>query len=200
MDASGGAGCVRTLRQRNREMPRLLTRPDRPARARRRAHGGSLAAILGLPLTAPALSAQPSILSPFRVETFAARSESRDAAVFGGLSLARFSGSWGVRFNGALSGLNTNGGSRNVYRDCRCRNGYGYNDGGGLNANRWSVDADIIAEPFRQVPVLRSCCSDSRRTRSSVSGTTQRRSTPIHRRRSGAMAWACITNSCHASP
>lgn len=159
MDASGRAGCACILRQLNRDMPCLLTRPGRPALARRIAHGGSLGAILGLTITAHAVSAQSSILSPFRIETFAARSESRDAAVFGGLSVARFSGSWGLRVNGALSGLNTDGGSRSVpYRDCSrfgCRNGYGYNDGSGLNANRWSVDADLLAEPFRQVAVLR---------------------------------------------
>lgn len=140
-------------------MPRLITRPGRPTIARRVLRAGALGAILGPTITAPALSAQSSILSPFSLETFAARSESHDAAVFGGLSLARFSGSWGLRVNGALSGLNTAGGSgRGPLRECNrfgCRPVYGYNDGFGLNVNRWTVDADIIAEPFRQVPVLR---------------------------------------------
>ncbi len=139
-------------------MPRLLTRPGRSTLARRIALARPISAILGLTVAAQGLSAQSSILSPFSIETFAARSESHDAAVFGGLSIARYSGSWGLRLNGALNGLHTeygNGGA--PLRQCNrfgCRSDYGYNDGS-LNANRWSVDADIIAEPFRQVPVLR---------------------------------------------
>ena len=140
-------------------MLRLLTRPGRPTLARHIARASSLGAILGLPVAATGLSAQSSILAPVSLETFAARSESHDAAVFGGLSLASYSGSWGLRFNGALSGLNTTSSNRDVpIRNCNrygCSSGYGYNDGVGLNATRWSVDADIIAEPFRQVPVLR---------------------------------------------
>lgn len=144
-------------------MPRFIPRPGRLILTRSAVHGRALCAILGLTLIAPSISAQSAIRSPFSIETFAARNESRNAAIFGGLSVAGYSGSWGVRLNTALSGLNFtgdnqfNGGS---VRDCNrfgCRPGYsnGYNDGSGINVNSWSVDADLIAEPFRQVPVLR---------------------------------------------
>ena len=143
-------------------MPRLIHRPGRSTLARRLAHAGSLGATLGLTFGAPRLAAQASILSPFSFETFAARNENRAAAVFGGLSLAGYSGSWGLRVNTAVSGVNFNsdGSSATPARSCTrfgCRTGYsnGYDDGLGLNVNAWSVDADVIAEPFRQVPVLR---------------------------------------------
>jgi NlpC/P60 family len=116
--------------------------------------------MLCLTLAAPRLAAQASILSPFSLETFAARNESRNAAVFGGLSLAGYSGSWGLRLNTAVSGLNFNSDNYDAVplRNCNrfgCRSGYGYDDGSGLSVNAWSFDADVIAEPFRQVPVLR---------------------------------------------
>lgn len=143
-------------------MPRLIQRFGRSTLGKRLAHAGSLGAMLGLTFTAPRLAAQASILSPFSLETFAARNESRNAAVFGGLSLAGFSGSWGLRVNSALSGVDFNGDNGGITpaRQCNrygCRTGYanGYGDGLGLNVNAWSVDADVIAEPFRQVQVLR---------------------------------------------
>ena len=143
-------------------MTRLTARPARSTRAPRLAHSGWLGVILGVTSTAPTLAAQASILSPFSLETFAARNESREDAVFGGLSLAGYSGSWGLRLNTAFAGVNFNeqDGRAVPVRDCNrfgCRTGYsnGYNDGSGLSVNDWSVDADVIAEPFRQVPVLR---------------------------------------------
>jgi cell wall-associated NlpC family hydrolase len=107
------------------------------------------------------LGAQTSIAAPFNLETFAARSESRFGPVFGGLSLTGFSGSWGLRVSGSMSGLDVRDNNGNAtFRDCNrfsCwSNHFGDNsDGPNVNVNAWSADLDLVAEPFRQVPVLR---------------------------------------------
>jgi cell wall-associated NlpC family hydrolase len=144
-------------------MPRFIPCPGRHTSTHRAVYDRALRVMLGLTVMAPSLAAQSAIRSPFSIETFAARNESRNAALFGGLSLAGYSGSWGLRLNTSLSGLNSTGDNQfggGSGRDCNrfgCRPGYsnGYNDGSSLNVNSWSVDADLIAEPFRQVPVLR---------------------------------------------
>lgn len=113
-------------------------------------------------LTLPA-HAQTGITSPFRLEGFAARNESSAAATFGGLALSGHAGLLGFRVSGAVAGLDLNNNDQLVavpYRNCTrfgCRNGYVNRYGGGslFSSDAWNLDADIIAEPFRTVPVLR---------------------------------------------
>lgn len=109
------------------------------------------------------VEAQASIASPFRFETFAARNESATTAMFGGLSLAGYSGIFGLRLGGSVAGLDVGGDNRvssTPVRSCSrsgCRNGVvrQYSSGSLFSSDAWTADADVIAEPFRSVPVLR---------------------------------------------
>ena len=111
-----------------------------------------------------ALVAQTSIVSPFRLETFGARNESAASNVFGGIALSGHSGVFGLRLSGAVAGLDF-GGSGNVtttpVRYCSTRSGCRtvyrrqYGSSSPFTSDAWSADADLIAEPFRTIPVLR---------------------------------------------
>jgi cell wall-associated NlpC family hydrolase len=144
-------------------MPRPSARTAGSPFAQRVASSGAMLTTFSLTLaTSAAVGAQQgTIRSPFSLETFAARSESRSAALFGGLSLTGFSGSWGVRMSTALSGLRSNDGDQYYVpsRNCSRRGCSPYYGGGnyssGPSVNAWSADVDLIAQPFRQLPLLR---------------------------------------------
>ncbi len=142
-----------------RPLPLLI---DRLVRAP--LHVAACTTVLAL-ATAPsgALVAQSSITSPVRFETFAARNERASSAVFGGFSVSAHSGVFGLRLGGSVAGLDLGGDSRistTPVRSCTragCRSGVlrQYSSGSFFASDAWTADVDVIAEPFRSVPVLR---------------------------------------------
>jgi cell wall-associated NlpC family hydrolase len=132
-----------------------------PRTAVRLAGAAALFAVAGVPMRS--VEAQTSIVSPFRFEAFGARNESATTAMFGGLSLAGYSGIFGLRLGGSVAGLDLGGDNTEAstpVRSCSrsgCRNGVvrQYSSGSGFSSDAWTADADLIAEPFRSVPVLR---------------------------------------------
>jgi hypothetical protein len=124
----------------------------------------SVPALIALALSAgPTLGAQSAITSPFRFETFAARNESTASATFGGFALSGHSGLLGLRVGAAVAGLDLGGDNRVStvpVRSCSrsgCRTGTlrRYSSGSLFSSDAWSADADLTAEPFRSVPVMR---------------------------------------------
>jgi NlpC/P60 family len=113
--------------------------------------------------TPAAMHAQTAVTSPVRFGGFAARDESAASAIFGGVALSGHTGLLGLRVSGAIAGLSVGGDDRVSpvpVRSCSrtgCRNGYTnqYGSGSHFSTDAWSADADLIAEPFRTVPVLR---------------------------------------------
>jgi NlpC/P60 family len=145
-------------------MPRRLFPIPFAPMSRLRAGIGAVTRLLlltGLPC-APTF-AQTSVTSPFRFETFAARNESSASSVFGGVSLSGHSGLFGLRIGGSVAGLDVGGDSRistTPVRSCSrsgCRNGVlrQYSSGSLFSSDAWTADVDLIAEPFRSIPVLR---------------------------------------------
>jgi cell wall-associated NlpC family hydrolase len=121
------------------------------------------ATVSGLPSTA---TAQSSIVSPFQLETFGARNETRSSNTFGGVSLTGYSGVFGFRVNGAVAGLELGSDDRFVnvpYSSCSprfgCRNGvrrqYANNSTSVFSSDAWTADADLLMEPFRKAPLVR---------------------------------------------
>jgi hypothetical protein len=141
--------------------PRSRTRDTRRARVR----SLSVAGLVSASLTAP-LAAQSSTESPFRIEPFAARNEATSASTFGGLSVAGYAGSFGLRLNGAVAGLDvrTTDQFGSTPQSCSrfgCRNGVRRTNMGPrsntmVDVDAWTVDGDLIVEPFRQVRILRA--------------------------------------------
>lgn len=121
--------------------------------------------MLGVTLIAhTALMAQTSIVSPFRLETFGARNESAASNLFGGVSLSGHAGLFGFRLSGAVAGLDLDGNYRTTQRPvrycsprsgCRIVNVRQSEAGSPFSSDAWSADLDLIAEPFRTIPVLR---------------------------------------------
>ncbi|HEY2375284.1 MAG TPA: C40 family peptidase [Gemmatimonadaceae bacterium] len=103
---------------------------------------------------------------PGLFDFFFARKDSPTDPLFAGLSLTGYSGVWGFRVGGALNFNNgDNGSSQNDpynYRcdrsQCRYYGGQSYDYGYGLpiGVSGWSVDADLILAPFRNLPVGKS--------------------------------------------
>ena len=132
---------------------------------RLRASAGVAALLLGQTFSPhAALIAQTSIVSPFRLETFGARNESAASSLFGGLSLSGHAGVFGLRLSGAVAGLDFNESQNATTTPVRycvpqsgCRTVYRrqYGSSSSVDSDAWSADADLIAEPFRTVPVLR---------------------------------------------
>ncbi len=147
-------------------MPLELTPRSRPFTGHHRRAGAWLSPVLiavALNRAAPA-AAQTSTSSPFRLETFAARNEASASNVFGGVSLSGYSGILGLRLNGSVAGFEPGGRQRVVETPVRvcnprigCRTMMRRDATGGsfFGADAWSADADLIAEPFRTVPVMR---------------------------------------------
>ncbi len=147
-------------------MPHRLTRRTHPATAFQRAQStGIVPALVVLALLPAApISAQTSTSSPFRLESFAARNEASVSNLFGGFSLSGYSGILGLRLNGAVAGFEHGGRQRvteTPVRFCSPRTGCRTlirreaQSGSLFGADAWSADADLIAEPFRQLPVMR---------------------------------------------
>lgn len=140
-----------------------LLRGRGPAASRRAPHlfTGALAGALtgALALGAPPLAAQGSWI----LEGYAARKEPSASPIFGGLSVGAYRGVLGIRLNGALhigQSERDCAGSGSVASHPRregCRY-ESYADAGGSerSVDAWSGDADIVFEPLRSVPVLRS--------------------------------------------
>ncbi len=138
---------------------RSTTAFDRPARRLTAPLLLALALIL-----ASNADAQTSTTSPFRLESFAARNEASISNLFGGFSLAGYTGILGLRLNGAIAGFEPGGRQRvteSPVRVCSPRSGCRTltrrvaTSDSFFGADAWSADADLIAEPFRTVPVLR---------------------------------------------
>jgi cell wall-associated NlpC family hydrolase len=100
-------------------------------------------------------------------ELFAQRMESSRSPLFAGISLARYSGPLGLRLGGALDfSRGHNGGGTRYVTQVRCRRGFcervavpaSYGDEGSFfpAIGGWTADADLIFEPLRPIPVLRS--------------------------------------------
>jgi cell wall-associated NlpC family hydrolase len=147
-------------------MPLRLTRRSHPATEVRGRDGTRIVpALVALAILAgsPA-AAQTSASSPFRLESFAARNEASVSNLFGGFSLSGYSGILGLRLNGAVAGFEPGGRQRvteTPVRFCSPRTGCRTlirrqaESGSFFGADAWTADADLIAEPFRQVPVMR---------------------------------------------
>ena len=113
----------------------------------------------------------PSGLSaqgPGIFDAFAARKEASNDPLYVGMGLTGYSGIFGLRVSGALNFNGGSGGSHTTnttpYYRCdryQCR-GYQqpqatyYDPGLGFGVGGWSVDADLLIAPLRELPVLKS--------------------------------------------
>ncbi len=147
-------------------MPHQLTRRTHPTPAFQRGQSTGLVPALVAMALLPAspASAQTSTSSPFRLESFAARNEASVSNLFGGISLSGYSGILGLRLNGAVAGFEPGGRQRvtetpvrvcSPSTGCRTLIRRQAESGSFFGADAWSADADLIAEPFRQLPVMR---------------------------------------------
>lgn len=140
-----------------------LRRPAASCQARADTWIGAALLIPALFLAIPAV-AQTSTNSPFRLESFAARNEASVSNLFGGFSLSGYTGILGLRLNGAVAGFDLIGRQNVTETPVRvCSPGSGCRtlirrdatSSSFFASDSWSADADLIAEPFRLVPVMR---------------------------------------------
>ncbi|MDQ6829740.1 MAG: C40 family peptidase [Gemmatimonadota bacterium] len=111
---------------------------------------------------APLAAQRFAAADPGLFEMFAARRESSSSPLFGGIAIGGFNGALGFRVGGSLhfgdvSGVRAADQFGSVYHCGRrlCRNEYqGSSDA--FNIGAWTADADVVVEPFRQQPVLKS--------------------------------------------
>ncbi len=145
----------------HRQPPRRRSITGFDGRAKRWT-GPALLALALIPASNAA--AQTSTSSPFRLESFAARNEASVSSLFGGFSLSGYSGILGLRLNGAVAGFEPGGRQRVTETPVRvCNPGSGCRtltrrvatSDSFFGADAWSADADLIAEPFRTLPVMR---------------------------------------------
>lgn len=102
---------------------------------------------------------------PLSLEAFAARKQSPQDPLIGGIAFAAYSGVWGVRIGGGLHLIKAAGtapyysrSSCGWYGCHRDSWGGGYGDRGfsDLSVSAWTADADLIFEPFRTARVPRA--------------------------------------------
>ena len=110
------------------------------------------------------LSAQ----GPGIFDAFAARKEATSDPLYVGMGLTGYSGIFGLRISGALNFNGGSGGSQNSnptpYYRCDRFQCYGYRQpqatyydpGLGFGVGGWTVDADLLIAPLRELPVAKS--------------------------------------------
>lgn len=157
-----------------------MSRISRDARRGDARHHASLllvaATVALLPVLPAALAAQSG---PGQFELFASRKEQSAQPLFGGISIARFGGAFGLRLGGAINVVdrNANATTSPGLAFNRGYDGYGHHHhgpgGGGPDGlpgrtssydngltmpgiAAWSADADLVFEPFRPLPVMRA--------------------------------------------
>src|SRR5690348_10433147 len=121
--------------------------------------GAALVVSLPMPTT---VSAQ----GPMLLEGYAARKQQPVDLTFGGMGFTGYTGIFGLRVSGGLNVGRTNGTDATPayqYTDCstgpcvtRTVPGTGYQAGSGVYLGGWTADADVLLEPFRRVPVMKS--------------------------------------------
>src|SRR5690348_8909641 len=110
----------------------------------------------------------PTLLSaqgPMMFEGYAARHQQSVDPLFGGLGFTGYTGIFGLRVSGGLN-VGRNGASDQTatYQFTQCGTqtcqtktvSSDYRGDNGLHLGGWTADADVLVEPFRRVPVMKS--------------------------------------------
>ena len=110
----------------------------------------------------------PTIASaqgPMMIEGYAARKQEPTELTLGGMGFTGYTGIFGLRVSGGLNvgrGLGEEKTATYQYSDCslgpcvlRTKTST-YRENAGLNVGGWTADADVLLEPFRRVPVMKS--------------------------------------------
>lgn len=112
--------------------------------------------------------AAPTLLSaqgPMMFEGYAARKQASVNPLFGGLGFTGYTGIFGLRLTGGLNIGRGDGADETAnyqYTQCGagpCQNRTitgSYKSDPGLYVGGWTADADVLVEPFRSVPVMKS--------------------------------------------
>ena len=110
----------------------------------------------------------PTIVSaqgPMMLEGYAARKQQPMDMTFGGMGFTGYTGIFGLRVSGGLNVGRGNGTAQTATYDyttctlgpCQIRTvNTNYSTGSGLYLGGWTADADVLLEPFRRVPVMKS--------------------------------------------
>ena len=111
----------------------------------------------------------PTLLSaqgPMMFEGYAARKQQSVNPLFGGLGFTGYTGIFGLRLSGGLNiGRGESTEEPTSYQYTQCSNGLpcqtrnisgSYKSDPGLYVGGWTADANVLVEPFRTVPVMKS--------------------------------------------
>jgi len=110
----------------------------------------------------------PTILlaqGPMMFEGYAARKQQSADPLFGGAGFTGYTGIFGLRLSGALNfGRGESSDQTGTYQYTQCGTGPcqtktitgTYRNDAGVHLGGWTADADVLVEPFRTVPVVKS--------------------------------------------
>jgi murein DD-endopeptidase len=110
----------------------------------------------------------PTLLSaqgPMMLEAYAARKQQSVDPLFGGVGFTGYTGIFGLRLTGGLNVGRYDGSQQTAnyqYLQCSpapCQTktvSSTYQSDPGLHVGGWTADADVLVEPFRRVPVMKS--------------------------------------------
>ena len=124
-----------------------------------------LIALILVPIVFGLLSGFALRLGPMMLEGYAARKQQPVDLTFGGMGFTGYTGIFGLRVSGGLNVGRGNGTEQTATYDystctvgpCQIRTvNSNYSGGSGLYLGGWTADADVLLEPFRRVPVMKS--------------------------------------------